>query len=101
LQFKHGAELATALVYQTKKSGQNIYACANNKGNFTKKRRIDYFECKDGHLIEQAIQETIATGGTNLLMKSIGTDEKEYKYLKWILNGVRAKINYSFYYRNN
>jgi hypothetical protein len=34
---------------------------ANNKGNFTKKRK-NYFTCNDGHLIEQAIQETIATG---------------------------------------
>jgi hypothetical protein len=91
LQFKHGAELATALVYQTKKAVKISMLVANNKGNFTKKRRIDFFECKDGHLIEQAIQETIATGGTNLLMKSIGTDEKEYKSLKWILNGVRVK----------
>ena len=52
--------------------------CANNKGNFTKKAtgRIT-FTCNDGHLIEQAIQETIKTGeGQTFWMKSIGTDEK-------------------------
>jgi hypothetical protein len=45
---------------------------ANNKGNFTKSNWINYFTCKDGHLIEQAIQQTIATGGQTFWMKSIG-----------------------------
>ena len=50
---------------------------ANNKGNFTKKAtgRIT-FTCNDGHLIEKAILETIATGeGQTFWMKSIGTNE--------------------------
>ena len=50
---------------------------ANNKGNFTKKAtgRIS-FSCVDGHLIEQAIQNTIATGeGQTFWMKAIGKDE--------------------------
>jgi hypothetical protein len=57
-----------------------------HKGNFTKSNWIT-FTCKDGHLIEQAIQQT-ATGGTNLLMKSIGVDERSTSP-KWILNGVK------------
>ncbi len=50
---------------------------ANNKGSFTKKAtgRIS-FSCVDGHLIEQAIQNTIATGdGQTFWMKAIGKDE--------------------------
>jgi hypothetical protein len=55
------------------------------QGSFTKKAtgRIT-FVCKDGHLIERAIQESVATGEERTFMKSIGTDEKESKYLKWI-----------------
>jgi hypothetical protein len=58
-----GAELATGALVMYQKSGRKIsMLVANNKGNFTKKSdRIDFFECKI-HLIEQAIQETIATG---------------------------------------
>jgi len=51
---------------------------ANNNGNFTKKAtgRIT-FTCRDGHLIEEAIQKTIATGeGQTIWMQSIGTNEK-------------------------
>ena len=75
------AELATGalVMYQIQKSGRKIsMLVANNKGNFTKKATgLITFECKDGHLIEQAIQETIATGaGQTFWMKSIGTDEK-------------------------
>lgn len=75
------AELSTGalVMYQIKKSGKKIsMLVANNKGNFTKKAtgRIT-FVCQDGHLIEQAIQQTIATGeGQTFWMKSIGTDEK-------------------------
>lgn len=75
------AELSTGalVMYQIKKSGKKIsMLVANNKGNFTKKAtgRIT-FVCNDGHLIEQAIQRTIATGeGQTFWMKSIGTDEK-------------------------
>lgn len=75
------AELATGalVMYQIQKSGRKIsMLVANNKGNFTKKATgLITFECKDGHLIEQAIQATIATGeGQTFWMKSIGTDEK-------------------------
>jgi hypothetical protein len=75
------AELSTGalVMYQIKKSGRKIsMLVANNKGNFTKKAtgRIT-FVCQDGHLIEQAIQRTIATGeGQTFWMKSIGKDEK-------------------------
>jgi hypothetical protein len=60
-----------------------------NNGNFTKKAtgRIT-FVCENGDLIERAI-ESIATGeGQTFWMKSIGTDEKEFRYLRWILNGA-------------
>jgi hypothetical protein len=75
------AELATGalVMYQIQISGRKIsMLVANNKGNFTKKATgLITFECKDGHLIEQAIQETITTGeGQTFWMKSIGTDEK-------------------------
>jgi hypothetical protein len=75
------AELTTGalVMYQIKKSGKNIsMLVANNKGNFTKKAkgRIT-FTCNQGHLIEEAIQKTIATGeGETLWLKSIGVDEK-------------------------
>lgn len=75
------AELTTGalVMYQIKKSGKKIsMLVANNKGNFTKKAtgRIT-FTCKDGHLIEEAIKQTVATGeGQTFWMKSIGMDEK-------------------------
>ncbi|MEW5676185.1 DUF4442 domain-containing protein [Flavobacterium enshiense] len=75
------AELTTGalVMYQIKKSGKNIsMLVANNKGNFTKKAkgRITFI-CKDGHLLEEAIQRAITTGeGQTFWMKSIGTDEK-------------------------
>ena len=74
------AELATGalVMYQIQKSGRKIsMLVANNKGNFTKKATgLITFECKDGHLIEQAISATIATGeGQTFWMKSIGTDK--------------------------
>ncbi len=75
------AELTTgALVMcQIKESGKKIsMLVANNKGNFSKKAtgRIT-FKCKDGHLLDDAIKKTIATGeGQTFWMKSIGTDEK-------------------------
>ena len=74
------AELSTGalVMYQIQKSGRKIsMLVANNKGNFTKKAtgRIT-FVCKDGHLIAEAIQKTIANGeGQTFWMKSIGTDE--------------------------
>jgi hypothetical protein len=75
------AELSTGamVINQIQKSGKKIsMLVANNKGNFTKKAtgRIT-FVCKDGQLIEKAIQETIATGeGQAFWMKAVGTDEK-------------------------
>ena len=75
------AELTTGalVMYQIKKSGKNIsMLVANNKGSFTKKAkgRITFI-CKDGHLLEEAIQRAITTGeGQTFWMKSIGTDEK-------------------------
>ena len=75
------AELATGalVMFQIQKSGKKIsMLVANNKGNFTKKAtgRIT-FTCLDGHLIEQAIIETVATGeGQTFWMKSVGVDEK-------------------------
>lgn len=75
------AELSTGALVMShiKKSGKKIaMLVANNKGNFSKKAtgRIT-FVCKDVNLIEEAIQEAIATGeGQTFWMKSIGTDEK-------------------------
>lgn len=76
-----GAELSTGalVMYHIQKSGRKIsMLVANNKGNFTKKAtgRIT-FTSKDGHLIEEAIQKTIATGeGQTFWMKSIGMNEQ-------------------------
>lgn len=75
------AELSTGalVISQIKESNKNIsMLVANNKSNFTKKAtgRIT-FTCNDGHLIEHAIQQTIATGeGQTFWMKSIGTNQK-------------------------
>ncbi|MEY4433445.1 MAG: hypothetical protein RLZZ44_1579 [Bacteroidota bacterium] len=76
-----GAELSTGalVMYHIQKSGKKIsMLVANNKGNFTKKAtgRIT-FCCNDGHLIDDAIQKTIATGeGQTFWMKSIGMNEQ-------------------------
>lgn len=75
------AELSTGalVIAQIKKSGKNIsMLVANNKSSFSKKAtgRIN-FVCKDGHLLEEAIAKTIATGeGQTFWMKSIGTNEQ-------------------------
>lgn len=75
------AELTTGalVMYHIDKSGKKIsMLVANNRGNFTKKAtgRIT-FVCKDGHLIEEAIQRTIATGeGQTFWMKSVGTNQE-------------------------
>jgi hypothetical protein len=66
-------------MYQIQLSGKKIsMLVANNKGNFSKKARGRItFVCNDGHLIEEAIKNTIATGeGQTFWMKSIGRDEK-------------------------
>ncbi len=48
----------------------------NNKATFTKKARGRvYFTCTDGHLINEAVTQTIKTGeGQTFWMKSTGTD---------------------------
>lgn len=75
------AELTTGalVMIQIKNSKRKIsMLVANNNGNFSKKAtgRIT-FTCNDGHLIEAAIQKTIATGeGQTIWMKSIGVNEK-------------------------
>ncbi len=74
------AELSTGalVMYQIEKSGAKIsMLVANNKSNFSKKAtgRIT-FTCKEGHLIANAIQETIKTKeGQTFWMKSIGVNE--------------------------
>ena len=75
------AELTTGtlVMMQIKKSGKKIsMLVANNNSNFSKKAtgRI-IFTCNDGHLIEEAIKKTIATGeGQTIWMKSVGLNEK-------------------------
>lgn len=75
------AELSTGamVIDQIKESGQKIsMLVAQNKAHFTKKAtgRLE-FTCKDGHLIQDAIQETIKTGeGQTFWMKSIGLNEE-------------------------
>jgi len=75
------AELATGalVMMQIKKCGKKIsMLVANNNSNFSKKAtgRIT-FTCNDGHLIEEAIKQTIATGeGQTIWMKSVGVNEK-------------------------
>ena len=74
------AELATGamVIDQIKESGKKIsMLVANNKSNFSKKAsgRIT-FTCTDGHLIKDAIQQTIATSqGQTFWMKAIGVNE--------------------------
>ena len=75
------AELTTGamVIDKIQSSGKKIsMLVANNKSNFSKKAtgRIT-FVCNDGHLIEEAIQRTIANGeGQTFWMKSIGTNEE-------------------------
>jgi hypothetical protein len=74
------AELSTGalVMFQIKKSNKKIsMLVANNKGNFTKKATGKItFTCLDGHKIETAINNTLATGeGQTFWMKSIGVDE--------------------------
>lgn len=75
------AEMTTGamVIDKIQKSGKKIsMLVANNKSNFSKKAtgRIT-FVCMDGHLIEEAVQKTIANGeGQTFWMKSIGTNEE-------------------------
>jgi len=75
------AELTTGalVMMQIKKSEKKIsMLVANNNSNFSKKAtgRIT-FTCNDGHLIAEAIKQTIATGeGQTIWMKSVGVNER-------------------------
>ena len=50
----------------------------DQRGNFTKKATgLIHFECKDGSLIEQAIQKSSETGeGQVVVMKSVGYNKE-------------------------
>lgn len=75
------AELSTGALVMKKiyESNKKIsMLVANNKATFTKKATGKItFTCNDGNRIDQAIQDTIATGqGQTFWMKSIGVDEQ-------------------------
>jgi uncharacterized protein DUF4442 len=68
----------TLVTNEIRESGKNISMLVmNNTANFSKKAtgRIT-FTCEDGHLIKEALDQTIATGeGQTLWMKSVGVNE--------------------------
>ncbi len=74
------AELSTGamVINQIRESGKKIsMLVANNNANFSKKAtgRIT-FTCEDGHLIQEAIDKTVATSeGQTFWMKSVGVNE--------------------------
>ena len=74
------AELTTGalVIKKIKESGKQIsMLVTNHNGTFTKKAvgKI-VFTCKDGHLIDEALQRTIETGdGQTILLKSVGINE--------------------------
>ncbi|WP_034059604.1 DUF4442 domain-containing protein [Lacinutrix jangbogonensis] len=74
------AELATGalVLMKIKESGKKVsMLVTNNNASFTKKAtgRIT-FECKDGHLIDDALNKSIETGeGYAFWMQSIGKNE--------------------------
>jgi hypothetical protein len=74
------AELSTGamVIAQIRDSGQKISMLVqNNNANFSKKAtgRIT-FTCEDGHLIQDAIDKTLATGeGQTFWMQSVGVNE--------------------------
>jgi len=74
------SELATGILVmkQIAESGKNIsMLVTKQQGSFTKKAtgRIN-FTCKDGKLIKDAIEKTIATGeGQTIVMSAEGLDE--------------------------
>lgn len=74
------AELATGAIVIGKikeEQAKISMLVANNKANFSKKAkgRIT-FVCNDGHLIDEAIKNTLATGeGQTFWMQSVGKDE--------------------------
>ncbi len=68
----------TMVIDQIKESGKNIsMLVANNTANFSKKATGHItFTCEDGHLIKDALDNTIATGeGQTIWMKSVGVNE--------------------------
>jgi hypothetical protein len=75
------SELATGILVMKviAESGKNVsMLVTSQKGNFTKKAtgRINFI-CKDGALIKNAIDSTIATGeGQTIIMKATGLDEQ-------------------------
>ncbi|APY00821.1 DUF4442 domain-containing protein [Lacinutrix venerupis] len=74
------AELTTGALVLAKirSSGKNIsMLVSNNNATFTKKATGKItFTCKDGHLIDEALKKTIATGeGQTFWMQSIGTNQ--------------------------
>jgi len=74
------AELSTGalVIKKIKESGKQIsMLVTNHNGTFTKKAvgKI-IFTCNDGHLIDEALNRTIATGeGQTFLLKSLGVNE--------------------------
>lgn len=75
------AELTTGalLTAKIRKSGKSIsMLVANNNANFTKKATgVITFVCDEGHLIDEAIQNTITTGeGQTIWMNSKGINEE-------------------------
>ena len=74
------AELTTGalVLMKIRESGKNIsMLVSNNNASFSKKATGKItFVCKDGHLIDDAINKTIETGeGQTLWMQSIGTNQ--------------------------
>lgn len=74
------AELSTGamMIDQIRESGKKIsMLVANNNANFSKKATGKItFTCKDGHLIKEALDKTIATGeGQTIWMKSTGVNK--------------------------
>ena len=74
------AELSTGamIIDHIEATGKKIsMLVANNKANFSKKATGKItFTCEDGHLINEALDKTIATGeGQTIWMKSVGVNE--------------------------
>ena len=74
------AELSTGamMIDQIRESGAKIsMLVANNNANFSKKATGKItFTCEDGHLINEALDKTIATGeGQTIWMKAVGVNE--------------------------
>lgn len=75
------AELTTGalVIKKIKESNKSIsMLVTNHTGSFSKKATGKItFTCNDGHVIQQALDETIKTGeGKTITMKSVGVNEK-------------------------